>query len=281
MTAEQTINSGVIVETARRLHLPPRAAVIAVATALQESRLRNLDGGHADSVGLFQQRPSQGWGQAPTGPGDRRTPQQRLTDPQYAAHAFYRALVTVGGWQTMPLTDAAQAVQHSAFPNAYAQWENLARHAVAVLSAQQCLVASPIEDAGPAAATAVAYAQAQLGLPYEWAGNGPAAGDAGFDCSGLTHAAYEAAGIAIPRTAQTQYNASPRLPAGAAPQPGDLAFFGRGPRAVTHVGIVISRPDDETSRGWMIDAPHRGATVRVERIWRNVVAFARPRLVRD
>jgi murein DD-endopeptidase MepM/ murein hydrolase activator NlpD len=79
---------------------------------MQESRLRNLSAGPDDSVGLFQQRPSQGWG----------TPAQ-LHDPVYAATAFYRRLRTVDGWPTMSLTDAAQAVQRSAYPDAYAKWE--------------------------------------------------------------------------------------------------------------------------------------------------------------
>lgn len=106
-----------------------------------------------------------------------------------------------------------------------------------------------------AAQVAVDFARAQLGVSYRWAGDGP--GEGGFDCSGLTHAAYQAAGIQLPRTAQTQYQAGPRLPPGVPLVPGDLVFFGTSPAHVTHVGMVIGP-------GQMIDAPHRGATVRVE-----------------
>jgi len=107
-----------------------------------------------------------------------------------------------------------------------------------------------------AALEAINYAQGQLGLPYEWGGDGPAAGDAGFDCSGLTTAAYAAAGIALPRTAQTQYDHGPRLPAGEQLRPGDLVFYGN-PGAVHHVGLYIGG-------GQMINAPRRHVPIRIE-----------------
>jgi cell wall-associated NlpC family hydrolase len=106
-----------------------------------------------------------------------------------------------------------------------------------------------------AAQTALDFARAQLGVPYRWGGDGP--GEGGFDCSGLTHAAYQAAGISLPRTAQTQYQVGPHLPPGSPLAPGDLVFFGTSPSHVTHVGIVIGA-------GQMIDAPHAGALVRIE-----------------
>jgi hypothetical protein len=89
---------------------------IALATAMQESKLRNLDYGDRDSLGLFQQRPSQGWG----------TPEQ-IMDPVYAAGKFYSELVKVTGFEDMPITEAAQAVQRSAYPDAYAKHEAAAR----------------------------------------------------------------------------------------------------------------------------------------------------------
>ena len=128
--------------------------------------------------------------------------------------------------------------------------------------------AAPASIAGeaPAAAVAVAYAQAQLGTPYQWGGDGPG----GFDCSGLTQAAYQAAGIQLPRTAQQQYNAGPPVPAGQPLQPGDLVFFGNDPGHVDHVGIVADKTE-------MIDAPHTGAVVRVEPYgWNNYVGATRP-----
>ena len=273
---EQTQNASLLLQVAQDRELPAKAGVIAIATALQESSLRNLDHGDtatSDSVGLFQQRPSQGWGDTPDGAGDHRSPRQRLMDAAYAAGAFYTALVAVPGWQQMSVTEAVQAVQRSAHPGAYARWQATAERAVAQLSAQACLDAlAAIGDPSSAAGTALAYARAQLGIPYQWGGDGPAAGDRGFDCSGLTRAAYQAARISIPRTAQTQYDAGARLATGQTPAPGDLVFFGTGPAGVTHVGIV-------TTPGWMIDAPHRGTVVRLERIWNNAVGYARPTAV--
>jgi cell wall-associated NlpC family hydrolase len=114
------------------------------------------------------------------------------------------------------------------------------------------------------ALTAVQFACAQIGKPYIWGGNGTP----GFDCSGLTHAAYIAAGVTLPRTAQTQYNAGPLIPAGAPLQIGDLVFYGARPTSVTHVGIAISATQ-------MIDAPHTGADVRIDGVG-NYLAASRP-----
>lgn len=115
LSAAQQDNARTIVLLAQRLGLPPRAAVIAIATVLQESYLMNLAGGHLDSAGLFQQRPSAGWGSY-----------TQVTDPAYAARTFYRELTEVPGWRRLPLTVAAQDVQVSAFPSAYARWEGAA-----------------------------------------------------------------------------------------------------------------------------------------------------------
>lgn len=134
--AEQVHYAQVIVTVGIQNGIPVRGHVIAVATALQESGLRNLDHlgerNDHDSLGLFQQRPSQGWG----------TPAQ-IMDPEYAAGAFYRKLVTIPGWQTMPLTVAAQAVQRSAYPDAYAKWESDATFLVGLVSGQ------PLGSGGP------------------------------------------------------------------------------------------------------------------------------------
>lgn len=111
--AEQMANAATIAAVGIRRGLPERAVVVALATAFQESRLENLAGGDRDSVGLFQQRPSQGWG----------TPEE-LRDPRIAAGRFYNALVKVKGWQDMRVTDAAQRVQRSAFPEAYERWKD-------------------------------------------------------------------------------------------------------------------------------------------------------------
>jgi hypothetical protein len=124
--AEQLANAKAIVETAKAMGLPPRAYTIGVATSLQESNLYNI--GHLgakndhDSQGLFQQRPSSGWG----------TPDQ-ITNPTYAATKFYEGLVQVDGWQSLPLTKAAQKVQVSAYPNHYAKHEAQAGDIIAAL----------------------------------------------------------------------------------------------------------------------------------------------------
>ncbi|WP_242659073.1 hypothetical protein [Thermostaphylospora chromogena] len=113
---EQAEIAATIAAVAERRRLPQRAVVIAYATALQESKMLNLPFGDRDSVGIFQQRPSQGWG----------TPKQ-LLDPVYATRKFFAALVEVENYQKMPLHEAAQAVQRSADGTAYAQHEEDAK----------------------------------------------------------------------------------------------------------------------------------------------------------
>lgn len=116
LTPEQAENAALVAAIGVRRGLPARAVSIALATAYQESDIRNLETGDRDSLGLFQQRPSQGWG----------TPAQ-ITDPVYSTNAFYDALVEVDGYEDMPITEAAQEVQRSAFPDAYADHEDDAR----------------------------------------------------------------------------------------------------------------------------------------------------------
>ena len=115
LTAEQVANAATIASVGRDRGLPERAVVIALATAQQESRLRNLDYGDRDSLGLFQQRPSSGWGS-----------DAEVQDPVYAANKFYDHLVEVPGWESGRLTEIAQEVQRSGFPEAYQQWEEMA-----------------------------------------------------------------------------------------------------------------------------------------------------------
>ena len=123
LTAMQTDNAALIVAIGMRKGLPEQAMTVALAAALQESDLRNLRVGDQDSLGLFQQRPSKGWG----------TPEQVL-DPHHAANAFYDALTLVDGWESMSVTEAAQAVQRSGFPEAYADHEATAELWAAALS---------------------------------------------------------------------------------------------------------------------------------------------------
>jgi murein DD-endopeptidase MepM/ murein hydrolase activator NlpD len=127
LTEEQVRNAAIIVKAGQDLNVPPRGWVIGVATALQESELTNLPdlgvNNDHDSIGLFQQRPSQGWG----------TPEQ-LTDPAYQSRKFFEKLLTIPNWQNLPLTMAAQAVQLSAFPDAYAKREPFASEIVDTLT---------------------------------------------------------------------------------------------------------------------------------------------------
>jgi cell wall-associated NlpC family hydrolase len=112
---------------------------------------------------------------------------------------------------------------------------------------------SASSQVGGGASVAVAFALGQRGVPYVWGGESPS----GYDCSGLVQAAYRAAGINLPRTAQEQFDAGPHLPAGAPLQPGDLVFFGASASDVTHVGIVVAP-------GEMVDAPHTGTVVQTQ-----------------
>lgn len=116
LSADQTDNAALIAVTAANRGLPARAATIGLATALQESRLINIDYGDRDSVGLFQQRTSQGWGTV-----------EQIMDPVYSTGKFYDGLVRVPGYTELPVTEAAQAVQRSGFPDAYAQHETRSR----------------------------------------------------------------------------------------------------------------------------------------------------------
>ena len=123
LSEQQIDNARLIIGVGRGGDFDDHAIRIALMTALQESSLRNLDSGDRDSVGLFQQRPSQGWGEP-----------HQLTDPIYAAKAFYGinpevenpGLNQIDGWDSMTPTEAAQSVQRSALPDAYGQWESLA-----------------------------------------------------------------------------------------------------------------------------------------------------------
>ncbi|NLP85942.1 LysM peptidoglycan-binding domain-containing protein [Microbacterium sp. CFH 90308] len=123
LDAEQVANAQLIVRVGRELGVPDRGIAIALGTAMQESWIRNLDWGDRDSLGLFQQRPSTGWGT-----------EAEVRDPVRAIKAFYggasdpngsrtRGLLDIAGWQSMSFADAAQAVQISAYPERYAQWE--------------------------------------------------------------------------------------------------------------------------------------------------------------
>jgi NlpC/P60 family protein len=253
LTDEQRQNASVIIGVAKGMNLPPKAWVIALATAMQESGLRNLGYGDRDSLGLFQQRPSQGWG----------SPAQ-VTDPVYATTTFLQRLVQVPGWDQLAVTDAAQTVQRSAFPDAYARWEGLAAQLVQTLGD----VADPL-GCGIGAAnlpegvvrTAITFALAEVGKPYVWGATGPNA----YDCSGLMLRAFQAAGIYLPRVSREQYRAGGHVPLAQA-QPGDLLFLATDPHdpaTIHHVMLYLGN-------GMIAEAPYSGVPVRTRPMdWKN------------
>ncbi|MEU5083747.1 MULTISPECIES: C40 family peptidase [Streptomyces] len=285
LPAEQIPNAQTIVATGISLNVPGRGQIVALATAMQESRLRNLSGGDRDSLGLFQQRPSQGWGTA-----------EQIRDPVYASERFYKALLQVHGWQQMTVTQAAQAVQRSAYPDAYAQWEPLAtalqkaisatfpgswhkdsgKDGAAPATATGCDGADgtsfgPIpegavpkgytipKDTDPRARKAIVWAMHQLGTMYQWGGSctnphGPDA-MARCDCSSLMQQAYRHAGVTLTRTTYTQVGEGKAVSPKAL-KPGDL-LFSRGTAArPEHVGMYIGQ-------GLVIEAPRTGKPVRI------------------
>ncbi|QPP05170.1 C40 family peptidase [Streptomyces bathyalis] len=290
LPGEQIPNAKTIVATGFSLKVPERGQRVALATAMQESRLRNLPSGDRDSLGLFQQRPSQGWG----------SPQQ-LRDPVYASTKFYKALLSVDGWQQMTLAQAAQAVQKSAFPDAYAQWEKLTRalHTGVVktlpnsggangagsapggrASGPGCAPGEdgsgygPIpegtvpkgytipQDAPAKVRTAITWSMRQLGTPYQWGGSctdahGPDPMKR-CDCSSLMQQAYAKAGIELTRTTYTQVNeGKPVSPK--ALKAGDLLFARGSAARPEHVGIALGRD-------LVLNAPRTGKPVRIEPI---------------
>jgi hypothetical protein len=147
LAPDQAVYASLITAVAVQRGLPPRAATIALATAMQESKLRNIEHGDQagpDSRGLFQQRPSQGWGS-----------EEQIMDPFYATNAFYDALVRIPGYESMEITEAAQRVQRSAYPSAYAQHEQMGRFFASGLSGEtpeaiQCTLRSASAAGDPA-----------------------------------------------------------------------------------------------------------------------------------
>ncbi|MDH6710922.1 cell wall-associated NlpC family hydrolase [Kitasatospora sp. MAA19] len=293
--AEQIPHATTIVATGIRMSVPARGQVIALATALQESGLRNLPGGDRDSAGLFQQRPSQGWGS-----------REQILDPAYASTKFYTALQQVDGWQQLPLTAAAQRVQQSAYPDAYARHETLAtalQQAIApTLGAAPATVPAPAPaDYGPCPGavpatdstppgelpagyqipadtpatvrTAIRWALEQLGTPYQWGGsctNAHGPDPAGrCDCSSLVQRAYGVAGIQLTRTTYTQVGEGTAVSTEAASlRAGDLVFTRGTAETPEHVAMVIGP-------GLIVQAPRTGDVVKVSQLAGPVLAARR------
>ncbi|MFJ1652669.1 C40 family peptidase [Streptomyces sp. NPDC088337] len=289
LPAEQVPNAATIVAAGLSLDVPTKGQIIALATAMQESRLRNLGSGDRDSLGLFQQRPSQGWGSA-----------QQIRDPVYASEQFYKQLLKVDGWQQMTVAQAAQAVQKSGLPDAYAQWETLAIALQAAIaktfpgggdtdgkevdqgrepstSATNCAPGqdgsgfgripegsvpkgySIPKDADPKARRAIAWAIQQLGTLYHWGGsctNSHGPDPMGrCDCSSLMQQAYAHAGVTLTRTTYTQVNEGKAVSAQNL-KPGDLIFSRGTAVRPEHVGMYMGE-------GLVIEAPRTTKPVRI------------------
>lgn len=269
LDAEQTRNAQTIVAVGRQLQVPPKGWVIALAVAITESELRNVNYGDHSSLGLFQQLNA--WGSA-----------QQRTNPAEAARMFFQGgsqgqdgLLDVPGWQSMSIRDAAHDVQHSAFPDRVTQYVDLATQLVGqpAVEFSACVPGAVSANGGEGGVggQVVAEAMKWLGTDYAWGGgslDGPTRGFAqgasyvGFDCSSLTrYAVYHATGgqIVLPRTADAQGRSQPRVPAGEALRAGDLLLFsadGSWGARFYHIGIA-------DGKGGMVQAPRTGKTVEV------------------
>ncbi|HEY0637861.1 MAG TPA: C40 family peptidase [Pseudonocardiaceae bacterium] len=260
---EQVAIATEIIRIGKERGLPPRAWQVALQAGMTESKLRNLNYGDRDSLGIFQMRPSTGWG----------TPEQ-VTNVTYQVHAFYGGpdhppgnpgLLDVPGWEQMRPGDAAQKVERSAFPDRYHAWEALAVSLIGQLGGVEnpggCTPSPGLPGDVPppteAAGTAIAFALAQIGKPYVWGATGPNS----FDCSGLMLRAYEAAGIQLPRVSRQQVNAGAKLPIENA-LPGDMLFWARDRndlRTVHHVAMYLGG-------GQIVEAQQTGVPVHTRAI---------------
>jgi cell wall-associated NlpC family hydrolase len=269
---EQMTNAKLIVDIGTERGISDHGIVTALMAAMTESSLRNLDHGDRDSLGLFQMRPSQGWG----------SPAQ-LTDPTYTVNKFYDVLLTVPNWQGLSPGAAAQAVERSAFPDRYNKHEQTAREILGAVRGVSCPASRGSHGDGqhvslpsnPRAETVINAALSQLGVPYAWAGGtatGPSrgtgrdAGVVGFDCSGLALYAYAQIGVAVPHQTQAIWRAfQPAVRDPPDVQPGDLILLSNNgqPGGIHHVGIYMGD-------GNVVHAPQSGDVVKVSKdIWNS------------
>ena len=248
LTTDQQTTVTEIIAIGKQRNLPALAWQVAIQAGMQESALRNISYGDRDSVGIFQMRPSQGWGTT-----------AQLTDPNYEINKFYDVLTAIPGWQTQPAGTTAQTVERSAFPLAYNKWESLAAYLVQHVGQ----VADPTGCGGPngnalpaanskTAAAAISFALSQIGKPYVWGATGPDS----YDCSGLMLRAYQSAEINLPRVSADQFHAGALLPVQNA-QPGDLMFLAydpNDPSTIHHVFMYLGN-------NMIVEAPYQGHPV--------------------
>lgn len=256
--ADQLTNASTIVAVGRQMSVPAQGWVVAITAAMQESALRNVDGGDRDSLGLFQERPSQGWGT-----------RAEIMNPVYSSQQFYRRLVALPDWQEMSVNDAAQAVERSAFPDAYAPHEQAAMQVVDAVQGAACTAGGVSQHSG--VETVVSAALSEVGVPYAWGGgtaagpslgSGPDADTIGFDCSGLALYAYAKIGVSVPHQTRAIWAAfQPAITDRSDIAPGDLILLSSNGHAsgIHHVAIYLGPQDG----GQVIEAPDSGGTVRV------------------
>jgi cell wall-associated NlpC family hydrolase len=236
-----------IIAIGKQRRLPPRAWQIAIQAGMTESRLHNLHYGDRDSLGIFQMRPSQGWGSV-----------AQVTDPVYEINKFYDKLLLLPDWETQRPGDSAQNIERSAFPARYHQWEPLAVNVIGAVGGDvteyvRASCTAPLPASSEVAGHAMRYALGEVGKPYVWGATGPNA----YDCSGLMLRAYESAGVTLPRVAAQQYWAGAQLPVRQA-QPGDLLFWGydtSNPNSIHHVAMYLGN-------GRMVEAANQTVPLR-------------------
>ena len=153
----QMANAATIAAVGINRKMPERAIVVALATALQESKLENIEYGDRDSLGLFQQRPSKGWGKP-----------AQLLDPRYSSRKFYSSLKKVKGWEKMRVTDAAQRVQRSAYPEAYQKWAEEAEVLAKALTGRATSAVACTLTGEPTMRGAAAAQKLTAGLKLDW-----------------------------------------------------------------------------------------------------------------
>lgn len=240
-----------IIELGKQRGLSPRAWQIAIQAGMTESGMRNLNYGDRDSLGIFQMRPSMGWGTV-----------AQLQDPVYEINKFYDVLLAVPKWDQQRPGAAAQAVERSAFPDRYHRWEPMAAYLVENVGQVADMVGCGESvglalPANQAAASAITFALGEQGKPYVWGATGPNS----YDCSGLMLRAYEAAGITLDRVSRDQYRDGAMLPARTA-QPGDLLFWGydpSNPNTIHHVAMYLGD-------GKIVEAQQTGVPVHVRSV---------------
>lgn len=251
LTEEQRGIVAQIIQIGKERKLPPRAWQVAIQAGMTESGLRPLNYGDRDSLGIFQMRPSMGWGSP-----------AEVIDPTYAINKFYDVLLEVPNWEQQRPGESAQDVERSAFPDRYHQWEPMAAHLIGnvglVADPTGCgegtgmLLPAPTEQAGEA----IQFALAQQGKPYQW--GALTTHQNSYDCSSLMLQAYREAGITLPRVSRQQFRAGALLPVEQA-QPGDLLFWAydtNDPNTIHHVAMYLGD-------GKIVEAQQTGVPVHI------------------